>query len=319
MSSPLSPNEPIGQISTSGTLGQTPAVPGARPLPGNQSSAATGSSISASDGPPATLGPPPSGFNAQIGWENDDGQVYSMPVRVKKVGHNFEVISDESFGRMSRGFYPKARAIGRFALTFEFVGYAAVQQFTRFIVNYIRNVLDRNRDNAPFMVVDILAPDIFPGNGSFIRRCVPVSGMVQEAEVAKIVYSPTLMFESMDDPLDPAVWWSPENWGSRISAFDLAHFYEQVGTAIPESLFWYPPVPEASDPNYKPTPEELYNAPPQLAPTPPPPADANNPNQKPPPAPPPPPPAKAPRTIGPLPGPWFGGIARTVGDIIGLP
>jgi hypothetical protein len=177
----------------------------------------------------------PGGTNCTLSFQSNDGS-FSIAVRVRKLAHRWEAIFTESHAREHRAMYPRQRAVGQFALTLELKGYAEQEQVMNFFRSY---VYSWQVGNKPTMHVVSQVK-------SFIRRGVPIKGMTIEDHVGSMVFMPTIIFESAQDPLDPTI-----ILPSAASSHDLA------GTETDVKNFFYPFSRASQDTNVR--PETYYD------------------------------------------------------------
>lgn len=134
------------------------------------------------------------GTNCSLTFLSNDGS-YSLGVRVRKLAHKWNVVATESHARENRAMYPHQRSVGRFALTLELIGWRESNLFANFMRSY---VYSWKIGNKPTMLVTMSVRN-------FIRRAVPIKGMQIGDHVGSMVFSPTIVFESAQDPLDPTI------------------------------------------------------------------------------------------------------------------
>jgi hypothetical protein len=175
------------------------------------------------------------GTNCQLTFQSNDGS-YNLGVRVRKLGHKWNVVATESHARESRAMYPHQRAVGQFALTLELIGWREASIFANFMRTY---VYSWQTGNKPTMLITMSVRN-------FIRRGVPIKGMQIGDHVGSMVFSPTIIFESAQDPLDPTILTPNE-----------ASKYDSATTDSDVKNFFYPFSAASEDTNV--TPETFYN------------------------------------------------------------
>jgi hypothetical protein len=119
----------------------------------------------------------------------------SAQVRIRKIEHSWEAVYRESHARIHRAMYPHQRAPSRFAITVELKGYQEQKPFMDFMFTYIQGFVgDQNNG----MYVSCPARN-------FGRWGIPVEGVFQGDHVGSMVFAPTIVFETLHDPLDPTI------------------------------------------------------------------------------------------------------------------
>lgn len=185
----------------------------------------------------------PDGTNASLTFNTDASlanTVYNaVRVRVRKLDYNWEVIAKESHARIHRAMYPHQRAVGQFALTIELKGYREFKPFSDFMWNYIKTFMGANR-KAMFVSMPVRG---------FARWGIPVSGIYDGDHVGSMVFSPTIVFEGMNDPLDPNI----------LTTLDQVSSWDYAGTTGDQANFFYPFSTGSRDSSVR--AETLYDAP----------------------------------------------------------
>jgi hypothetical protein len=171
----------------------------------------------------------PRGFNGSISYSlNGAGsQTY---VRIRKIAHSWQVIATESHARVARAMYPHQRAISRFALTLEMKGYREYEGFMGFMQSYIDALFGTEKKSVYVM----------SAVRGFNRWGIPIKGIAIGDHVGSMVFSPTITFESINDPLDQQVM-TPE--AGAVSATDLN------GVSGDAASFFFPWSQASRDPN----------------------------------------------------------------------
>lgn len=142
----------------------------------------------------------PDGTNASI-YYNGGGKAVTVRFKAKKLEYSWEVIATESHARAHRAMYPHSRAVGRFALTFEFAGYNEYKGFFNFMAQYIASFVDSPQDgNSDHHGMFVSVPV-----RNFNRWGIPISGIADTDHVGSMVFSPTIIFESLHDPNDQTI------------------------------------------------------------------------------------------------------------------
>lgn len=176
------------------------------------------------------------GTNCTLAFQSNDGS-YSLGVRVRKLGHKWNVVATESHARENRAMYPHQRAVGQFALTLELIGWKEQNLFSNFMRTY---VYSWQSGNKPTMLITMSVRN-------FIRRGVPIKGMQIGDHVGSMVFSPTIIFESAQDPLDPTI----------LNREDASGGFFNPEMDADVRKFFYPFSAGSEDTNV--TPETFYN------------------------------------------------------------
>lgn len=180
------------------------------------------------------------------------GGTWLMQTRCNRLGHSFSMVATESQARSTRGYYPQQRATGVFMVGLELNGYQEFEPVMSFMAGYVRAAL-RNTTGIPLMSVSIPSYD-------FWRIGIPTGGVSFGDHVGSNVFTPSLEFESVTDPLDPrlAVGFDP----NLISVFDENRPTDPTLGISPDDAtrFFYPATASTNDPNAR--GEPLYDAPP---------------------------------------------------------
>jgi hypothetical protein len=141
------------------------------------------------------------GTNSSIYYNGTNGGALMLRLRCKKLEYSWEVIATESHARATRAMYPHSRAVGRFALTFEFKGYTEYKPFVDYMWQYINTfVSDPQTGNSDHHGMFVSVPV-----RNFNRWGIPISGIADTDHVGSMVFAPTIVFESLHDPNDPTI------------------------------------------------------------------------------------------------------------------
>lgn len=168
---------------------------------------------------------------------------YTMQTRVRGISHGFSVIADESAARQYRAFYPKQRAVDPFTVTFELKGYPQARQVMDYLRKFMTAVIQTGSTSMTVRVP----------SRNFLRQGVPTGGVMDTDQTASNVFLPTIVFDSITDPLDTS---TPVVSGvvlGSTSADDAAKFF-------------YPSSASTNDPNA--TSDSFYDAAPVVVPPP---------------------------------------------------
>lgn len=194
-------------------------------------------------GPDTSQVTPSTGTNATLSYSNPnatDTNANLLRVRVRSLKHSFEVIATESHARIHRAMYPHQRAVGRFALTFELKGYTEYNAFMTFMTNYMKT----------FFTVAKFSLLVNMPVRNFSQLGVPVHGVGGGDHVGSMVFKPEIVFESVHDPNDPAIY-TPGS--PNVATTDLA------GVTGDQAKFFYPWSSGSLDANAK--AETVYDFP----------------------------------------------------------
>lgn len=167
--------------------------------------------------------------------------------RVSKVGKSFAVIATESHARQHRAMYPHQRAEGPFSVTLDLKHYTEFKLFMDFMRDFMSALM--SSQNRPMPLMSVSVP-----SRNFWRLGVPVNGVSDGDHIGSNLFQPTIVFESVVDPLDPTVATGYNNAGS-FSQFD-----PNGSAADTAAQFFYPSAGLTNDPNAK--GDQIYDAPP---------------------------------------------------------
>jgi hypothetical protein len=176
---------------------------------------------------------------------------YTATARCTGVAYGMNVIATESHARQHRAMYPHQRAAGKFGLTLAFKGYFEQYAFMDFLRGYCRSMMDAaDTDHSPGMTVTIAGEDGF----HFMRKGLPVQGIVDGDHVGSMLFTPTIMFETIVDPLDTNA--INESTGSGYSWFEFGDNYAG-GAQDDTTKFFYPVSAGSQNPNL--TASDIYD------------------------------------------------------------
>lgn len=170
------------------------------------------------------------------------GSGYYFQTRCRRITHGYEVVASESHARTTRAFYPRQRALSQFGLTVELKGYSDYKAFMDFMRNYLQNFAANTTTGAMSVGVPLR---------NFMRYGVPVGGISDGDHVGSMVFAPTIVFESIYDPLDTTIFTTTAD----ASQVDLG-----TSQSDEAATFFYPVTAATNDPNA--SGESLYDAPP---------------------------------------------------------
>lgn len=153
--------------------------------------------------------------------------------RCRAVGHGFEVVATESQARRYRAFYPHQRALSPFVVTFELIGYPELKRVMEYFRSYIDKVI---LVTSNYMTVSV-------PSRNFLRAGVPIGGVIDTDHTGSNVFQPTVVFETVTDPLDTRIFTRVGPRGT-VSTVDLAMTQRDDA-----SKFFYPSSAAVNDPN----------------------------------------------------------------------
>lgn len=179
----------------------------------------------------------PRGMNGTMSFVNGSSGG-AMFVRIRRIAYAWEVVATESHACRVRAMYPHQRAISRFRVTLEFKGYREYKTFMDFMRNYIEQMFGATKR----------AIYVYSAVRNFQRWGIPVSGITDGDHVGQALFSPTIVFESINDPLDSEVMTLESGNVSR---------YNMAGSSGDDAKFFYPFSAGSRDTNV--TPETFYD------------------------------------------------------------
>lgn len=168
--------------------------------------------------------------------------LYSFSTRCVGVGHGFEVIFTESHARQYRAFYPHQRALSPFVIKLDLIGYAEAKSVMDFLRGYIKALMT-SADTS----ITVSVP-----SRNFLRKGVPIGGVVDTDRTGSNVFQPGIVFESVTDPLDTRIF-TTVGPNASVSTVDLG-----ISAQDDAAKFFYPPSAAVNDPNAK--GETLYDS-----------------------------------------------------------
>jgi hypothetical protein len=176
---------------------------------------------------------------------------YTAKARCTGLAYSMNVIATESHARQHRAMYPHQRAPGRFGISLAFKSYFEQHSFMEFLRGYCRSMMDSSDvDHSPGMTVTVIGEDGF----NFMRKGLPVQGIVDGDHVGSMLFTPTIIFETLVDPLDTNA--INESTGSGYSWFEFGDNYAG-GAQDDTTKFFYPVSAGSQNPNLR--PEDLYD------------------------------------------------------------
>jgi hypothetical protein len=181
---------------------------------------------------------------------NVNGTASYFTTRCTRYGHGYDVIATESHARQYRAFYPRQRAFSPFYLTLSLKGYSDFKALMDFIRAYMKSFMVA-ANNA--MYINVTGNPQDPNNNDFFfaNIGVPIGGVTDEDHVGSMIFAPTIVFQSLYDPLDTTLF---------STTSDASTFNANQSQADEAATFFYPVLANTNDPNS--TGESLYDAPP---------------------------------------------------------
>ncbi len=123
------------------------------------------------------------------------GQRRAYRVRAKLLTHGMKVIYDESQARVRKAFYPHRLSSAQFMVGIDLIGQQEHTSFTNWLASYADYVLDPNLRFGEFPAMAVAIPA-----RNFLRKGVPITGYEWNDNVGKMVWSPSLVFETAGEP-----------------------------------------------------------------------------------------------------------------------
>jgi hypothetical protein len=119
-------------------------------------------------------------------------------VRANLLMHGMQIIADESQGRTRKAFYPHRLSSAQFAVGIELKGEDEYTSFSNWLAGYAKYVLDMNLRSGEFPAMGVS----IPAHG-FLKKGVPLTGYEWGDKVGAMVWTPTITFETVQEPGDP--------------------------------------------------------------------------------------------------------------------
>lgn len=192
------------------------------------------------------------GNNAVLSYKAK-GKTYSARVRVSEVGYTYGVSSDESHARVFRAFYPHRRAFGQFALTIDCHNY---HEF-RSLMNWLRAYSETLLTGAVSTRRVVTTMEVQVPSRRFHRLGILTTGIQDDDHVGAMVWSPTLVLQTVLDYTDPnsqlvrlsnaSRFHLPKNGGN-----DATVFFPASNARYTDSSIYDNPAP-IHEPGYPPT------------------------------------------------------------------
>lgn len=152
------------------------------------------------------------GANCTLSYPRD-GKTYAYRVRIGKLQHGIEQIADESQGRLRRAFYPHRLTNAQFSIGLILDGTRLLpkagkafnsrpneyEKFMTWLHSYMSYMLlqDESIENdLPRMTVSV-------PNYKFSREGIPLGPVLFGDHVASMIWTPTIVFETTRDYLEP--------------------------------------------------------------------------------------------------------------------
>lgn len=152
------------------------------------------------------------GANCTLSYPRNATQTYAYRVRVGRVTHGIQLIADEAQGRLRRSFYPHRLTNAQFSLGLILDGtrkYVPGQRtnavpneyekFMSWLFDYMNFMLQQDEDiegELPRMTVSVPKYDFF-------REGIPLGPVLFGDHVGSMLWTPTIVFETTRDYLEP--------------------------------------------------------------------------------------------------------------------
>lgn len=179
------------------------------------------------------------GNNVSLSFTGTGTGFNSVRARITKLEFDWSVVATESHARIHRAMYPHQRALGMFSLTFALKGYREYKGLMDYFRSYIQQFVGAQKRS---MYVSCPVRN-------FNRWGVPVTGIADGDHVGQTLFTPTIVFQSINDPLEQyfIYGYSPSNYSFGGATGDQAKFFFpfSIASAVPNV-----------------TPDAIYNAPP---------------------------------------------------------
>lgn len=146
------------------------------------------------------------GLNCTLTYPHIDAkgktQNRSFKVRVDTVGYGVKMVAAESSGRNRRAYYPHRVAPSQFYIRPILVGFGERKTFADWMQSYADYVMDPGLPSGKgFPDMHVLVPA-----RKFDRWGVPLSGFERGDTIGGMVWTPTVMFETTQEPQDTEKW-----------------------------------------------------------------------------------------------------------------
>lgn len=129
--------------------------------------------------------------NARLVYTQGGSHIAQM--RCSRLSLTYGVNATESHARRTRAFYPYLRIQGGFALTLDFIGWREYDAGMAWFLQYAADMLNAKNPSPMMVRVD---------SRNFVRLGIPTTGIGFGDHVGAMVFSPTIMFLSVNDPRD---------------------------------------------------------------------------------------------------------------------
>ena len=138
------------------------------------------------------------GVNCTLAFVNGRGAKRSFGVRATTITWGLQVVADESQSRTRRAMYPRQVLPSQFMLTPALITYnefVALMDFLTEYAHFATNTEINDSGTSRMMTVTCTAR-------SFKRRGLLTTGISRGNHIGAMVWSPTMVFETLVDPLD---------------------------------------------------------------------------------------------------------------------
>lgn len=139
------------------------------------------------------------GSNASLSFVGPGGATNAAFVRVSAASYTYGVNSTESHARLDRAFYPHRRALGKFTITIDAIGYKEYRALMNWLRLYASTLFQGqvgNQRGATPMTVYMPSRNLH-------KVGILTTGINDHDNTGSMVFSPTLTFMMLKDFSDP--------------------------------------------------------------------------------------------------------------------
>jgi hypothetical protein len=137
------------------------------------------------------------GLNCTLSYPDATGTTHSYQVRAGGIGHGIQMIFTESQARTARAFYPHRSAMEQFSIVVLLKNWNERTDFVNWLSSYANYAIDPDigtpYQSFPWMQV------VIPSRG-FTQWGVPLSGYEWGAHTGMMMFTPQILFESVQSP-----------------------------------------------------------------------------------------------------------------------
>ena len=164
------------------------------------------------------------GLNATLTYLRDGKTPYSYSIRAGLVSYGVKVIYDESQARIRKAFYPHRLSSAPFSVGVLLVGEKEFVSFNRWLSEYATYLLTTDLSASQFPAMAVSIP-----SRRFLRRGVPTQGFAFGDHVGAMIWTPTIIFESAEEPSDPSQ-----------KSLALSRYVKTSASLDPATEYFYP-------------------------------------------------------------------------------